>query len=294
MLHDRSPIDSAKSIDRTDLHQGDQGDIGFRPMAVRRKNGQLIPPTPSRPTSISSPGLVNRMNSPQRPLSSDGKNYSQNRRDILWRLYMAYQMAKRHARDVWDFSVEISEFGDQGRHLLRELACERYILHQREIESNDPDAKRRFEPEGELVLSERSCFVITDEGISELNRLEASGTTPTLPPSLEIDGVHTPIIPITTLRPRWDEQQRKLFLGNELVKHFNWPAPNQELIIKAFEEQGWPERIDDPLPVNPDVNAKVRLHDTIKCLNRKRKCKKIKFCGDGTGQGIIFRIDPDA
>src|SRR5947207_475841 len=33
-----------------------------------------------------------------------------------------------------------------------------------------------------------------------------------------------------------------------LVKHFRRPAPNQYLILDVFQEENWPERIDDPLP----------------------------------------------
>lgn len=75
-------------------------------------------------------------------------------------------------------------------------------------------------------------------------------------------------------------------VGGSLIKQFIWPAENQELILAAFEEQGWPTRIDDPLPLRDGVCPKRRLHDTIKCLNRKRIVAHIRFAGDGTGQGV--------
>jgi hypothetical protein len=60
----------------------------------------------------------------------------------------------------------------------------------------------------------------------------------------------------------------------------------QEAILMAFEEENWPPRIDDPLPVHPDMLPKRRLHDTIKSLNRNQKRPLIRFMGDGTGEGV--------
>ena len=56
-----------------------------------------------------------------------------------------------------------------------------------------------------------------------------------------------------------------------LVKRFKVPAPNQEMILAAFEEESWPVRIDDPLPVHPCLAAKRRLHETITSLNRHQR-----------------------
>lgn len=46
---------------------------------------------------------------------------------------------------------------------------------------------------------------------------------------------------------------------------------NQEMLLAAFQEEDRPCRIDDPLPPQPDQDARRRLSDTIKCLNRKQK-----------------------
>jgi hypothetical protein len=49
-------------------------------------------------------------------------------------------------------------------------------------------------------------------------------------------------------RPRWDQAARILWYRGRIVKCFGRPSPNVELIFAAFEEQGWPPCIDDPLP----------------------------------------------
>ncbi|MEO1524438.1 MAG: hypothetical protein AAFX06_03340 [Planctomycetota bacterium] len=49
-----------------------------------------------------------------------------------------------------------------------------------------------------------------------------------------------------------------------------------------------PARIDDPLPVDANIEPKRRLSDSIKCLNRNQAARLIRFRGDGTGEGILW------
>jgi hypothetical protein len=72
------------------------------------------------------------------------------------------------------------------------------------------------------------------------------------------------------------------------------PSPNQEAILDAFQEEGWPMWIDDPLSPLPDQPPKRRLHDTIKGLNRNREMELIRFRGDGTGQRVAWEIVAEA
>jgi hypothetical protein len=55
-----------------------------------------------------------------------------------------------------------------------------------------------------------------------------------------------------------------------LVKRFRGPAANQEALVAAFAEEGWPPRIDDPLPPAAEMDPKTRLRDTIKALSRNQ------------------------
>ena len=93
--------------------------------------------------------------------------------------------------------------------------------------------------------------------------------------------------------PVWDRESRELRLGDTVVKRFKWPAENQEQVLNAFEDNGWPARIADPLPIRADICPKRRLHDTLKCLNRKQVNGLIKFRGDGTGRGVILEFNHD-
>jgi hypothetical protein len=68
-------------------------------------------------------------------------------------------------------------------------------------------------------------------------------------------------------RPIWNGLLRELRFEGKLAKRFRQPAPLQARILQEFEEFGWPEVIEDPLPPDTDHEPKERLHDTIKNLN---------------------------
>jgi hypothetical protein len=88
----------------------------------------------------------------------------------------------------------------------------------------------------------------------------------------------------------WDRRRRELRLGRAVVKRFRQPAPSQEKILDAFEEEGWPPRIDDPLPPLPGQEAKKRLQTTINNLNRGQGAARICFGGGGDGQSVCWGL----
>jgi hypothetical protein len=79
-------------------------------------------------------------------------------------------------------------------------------------------------------------------------------------------------------------------LGYVVVKQYKVPAANQERVLAAFEEEGWPVHVDDPLPPSGELDPKRRLHDTINSLNRNQKSGLIRFLGDGSGEGIRWEL----
>jgi hypothetical protein len=92
--------------------------------------------------------------------------------------------------------------------------------------------------------------------------------------------------PRNAVSPEWDKTLRELSVGKVLIKRFKVPSPNQELILDAFQEEGWPVCIDDPLPPVPELDSKQRLHDTIDRLNRSQINRRLRFRGNGNGRGI--------
>ena len=91
-------------------------------------------------------------------------------------------------------------------------------------------------------------------------------------------------------RLRWDIGLRKLWLGAILIKAFRRRAPMVELILTAFQEEDWTERIDEPLvPLCNGNNEPNRLRNQVQALNRRMDQKLIRFLLDGTGQGICWQ-----
>ena len=86
--------------------------------------------------------------------------------------------------------------------------------------------------------------------------------------------------------PYWDQATRMLWFGSSVIKRFKLPAPNQERILAAPQEEGWPMCIDDPLSPTAGVDSKRRLHDTVNRLNRSHENHLIRFAGDGNSLAI--------
>ncbi len=183
-------------------------------------------------------------------------------REALTLLLEGRQFARQLQRDPWDLAVEISELQRSGlsRNTLRWLVCERYVRHATEIDSPG-DSARTFYMDtsvGGLRFTEDSCFILTDEGISFVSRLlENFQPTERLVAGFSAEATAE----LTT--PKWDCLRQELRLGDLLVKRFKVRAPNQERVLSAFEEEGWPACIDDPLPRCTDQDPKRRLHETI-------------------------------
>lgn len=195
--------------------------------------------------------------------------------------------------DRWDFAVPIRGLRKLGltEADLRWLVRKGYVQHAREVTVPGDDG-RAFRSTGDLTFVRRTCFVLTDSGVAKARSIPepvATATLPNDPPLFTGDDPQASQIPVV----HWDAESRKLRVRGELVKRFKWPAANQETILSAFQEEGWPERIDDPLPPQPEQDSKRRLSDTIKCLNRKQIIHLIHFRGDGTGEGIVWEFsDP--
>ncbi len=229
----------------------------------------------------------------------------------LQRLRDAHDSASKFGRDSWDFAIELSQLVDAGisTHVLRLLVCKKWITHQRETTGvGDSRNGRAFDHETELAFSERTCFVITKLGYQFVNHLsnpeikqltaglkdKVMSTHHTKPGN---ENQSSDLVEVQKngqlqhVHPIWDRDKRELRVGDKVVKQFKWPAENQERVLDAFQDEGWPPRIDDPLLPHPKICPKRRLHDTLKCLNRKQANELIKFRGDGTGLGVILELN---
>ncbi len=221
--------------------------------------------------------------------------------------------ASAYAADVnscrWEFAISIRRLELLGIHEndLRWLAKKGLVEHRREVVPCPNDGVgcdgRRFQSTGNSTFTQESCFVLTDSGAafseswgvenevaSEFNSLWNGS----LRDGSLRDGSLWNGAAVHSRKPYWDLESRTLRLNSIIVKRFRWRAVNQEAVLCAFQEEGWPSRIDDPLPPDPELVTKRRLADTIKCLNRKQSKPLVHFRGDGTGEGIVWECAPDA
>jgi hypothetical protein len=192
--------------------------------------------------------------------------------------------AEAHARAVglgrWEFAVGLRELLDAGASTaaLRRLVAEGLAEHA--IELLRPDApERSFRRVRSLAFTARACFVLTEEGLAGAGGWLARPLGAAAGPKPGPAGVAV---------PAWDPALRRLTFRGAVVKEFRRPAPSQELILAAFEEEGWPARIDDPLSGQEGRIGRDRLHDTIRGLNRHQERPLLWFGRDGTGEGVTW------
>ncbi len=176
-----------------------------------------------------------------------------------------FRRAELLERSVWDFSCS----GPQ----LRELGASETLLQtllELDLICRVVRPSALFEPdrEGEPLSSGWSThcsFVLTPRGAALAGDLEGGKLRRS---------------------PIWDVVRRELRYQGLLVKRFQRAALNQECILSALEELGWPRRIDNPLPRDSVVDPEQRLHDTVKNLNRGHRHHVLQFRMEADGRGV--------
>ena len=81
-------------------------------------------------------------------------------------------------------------------------------------------------------------------------------------------------------KPVWNSDLSELSFGGEVVRKYRATAKCC-VILGCFQDDGWPEKIDNPL--NPEDD----LGKSVQTLNNN--LSRIRFERDGSGKGIIWR-----
>ena len=194
--------------------------------------------------------------------------------------------------DLWDFAVEIEELRELELSVndLRFLVRLQLLDHASELKASVTNG-RRFRSTGPMHFTNRTCFVLTQTGMvlaTVLVQLSWGQPPVTMPTQFRFADERDSSGALQT--PTWDSQRHTLQFHGQIVKQFKWHATNQELILSAFQEDGWPVRVDDPLTPAPTLDIKRRLSDAIKCLNRNQVNQLLHFRGDGTGQAVVWEV----
>jgi hypothetical protein len=204
-------------------------------------------------------------------------------------LLQAHEYTEQLRCCPWDFAVEIDRLRTAGltHSDLRWLVHQGHLKHGTETTRRGTQ-QRSFKWAANLAFADNTCFVLTPSGVAYVRQLCADLHKDEAAQAKEEGGAG--VGASVGGLPCWDAQRRELRYKGLLVKQFKQPAESQEIILGAFEEEGWPPRIDDPLPPQRDQDPKRHLHVTITNLNRHQKHRVIRFAGDGTGRGICWEV----
>lgn len=217
---------------------------------------------------------------------------------LLWQTYI---YARSSGADLWDFALETKTLYETGLSVsdLRWLVARKFAEHGQEI-SVYGSPHRAFHTGSGFYFEPTTCVVLTAAGADFAAKVlqeapaEFVGVGHTgrgrsaamiRPRQDEPDTVSESV-----MKPRWNISRRELSVAGQLVKRFRVPAQNQELILCAFEEEGWPDCIDDPLPMTSDRDTQTRLHDAINRLNGRQANPLLRFHGNGNGTGVSWEV----
>jgi hypothetical protein len=213
----------------------------------------------------------------------------------------AYDCAEDAHAAPWDFALEIGKLHEAGLTTtdLRWLVAKGLVEHGADA-SACGDAHRSFTSSGGFNFSATTCVVLTSKGSAFACQVQAAAATPAAAeelgpapqaaPGSQIASPHGETEPGPALKPHWDPGLRELWLGGQLVKQFHVPAPHQELILDAFQEEGWPRHIDDSLHARGLTDPKTRLNDVVYRLNRAQITRLVRFHTNGHGSGIRWSL----
>jgi hypothetical protein len=242
-------------------------------------------------------------------------------------LLTAFDYAQDSQTDAWQFAVELPELFSTGATLadIRWLVLRGFAEHGKET-TLPGDDKRTFRRLASTSFPTDACLVLvpagatavraflsqralnstdwhnaislpsqglassTDSQTEEVSRLSQSG-----PAAREVQAGQSVVslrqpVKGTSPIPHYDPMLHELRLGDEIIKRFTRPAAAQEFILAAFQEEGWPPAIDDPLPGQLHQDPKRRLHYTIRNLNRGQHPLRIRFFINGNGETIRWQI----
>lgn len=216
-------------------------------------------------------------------LSTIPRSRQESVRNAMDELHNAFDYANLTGREVWDFAISLSRLERIGlvENDVRLLLYLGVLKHNEEV-SSSPNSRQFRRADPKLMFAKNSCFVLSESA--------RALTTPSISETSIEANKQGKIGPKAAFRkPCWDAEHRELTFDFRVVKRFKWVAVNQEAVLSAFQEEAWPVRIFDPLPPSPEIDSKRRLHDTIKCLNQRHQFDRIRFHGDGTGEGVTWQ-----
>jgi hypothetical protein len=179
----------------------------------------------------------------------------------LAELLCASLYSQKLKEDPWEFALSLDELQKASltvtnlRYLVHEGYVEHRVCHAGPGErdgNNRPTHKLHFDPE--------SRFLLTASGVALAQRLGAAKEP-------DPDGP----------APTWDRDGGQLLLGGVLIKRFRCKAQSQYAVLDAFQKQGWPAEVANPLSGLGYRSAEERIKDAVGKLNTGQSGARIRF-----------------
>jgi hypothetical protein len=211
-------------------------------------------------------------------------------------LLTAYHYAEDSLADSWQFAIGLNELQASGATLadVRWLILRGFAEHARET-TIPGDSERSFRKLPATAFPLDTFVVLSARGASDLKKVFGADrkVSDAVDRQTTAKAAQSEVVAGDAyLTPEWDPVRRELRYQGGVIKRYRVPAQNQALVLEAFQESGWPEYIDDPLPPSAGQDSKERLLATIKSLNRSQRSQLIRFHGNGNGQQIYWQHVP--
>lgn len=176
-----------------------------------------------------------------------------------------------------DGSATITE--NVGGKVVRTIAIDDYKAHQ---QAEREEAERIRRENEERARERREQQAREDERAEkEFRRAVYGGVAPPLTTGAEqAKGSADPD------KPRWDGERCTLYFRGNAVRKVRPIAVEMCKLLQSFEEEGWSERIYNPL--TPDVDLSRQLRDLNKLIEGP-----LRFHRDGSGEGILWEVTTD-
>ncbi len=102
----------------------------------------------------------------------------------------------------------------------------------------------------------------------------------------------TAVTPSRLAKPEWRATARQLWYGHCLLKVYRRHAPNQMILLDAFQQAGWPTWMASPFSCDPFDDEMQLLRDTIKNVNRGHRHRLLRFVIDARCRYVGWRFMP--
>ena len=211
----------------------------------------------------------------RRKITIHGPLWNPSAQRALYLLLEGYECAWDLRASAWSFATGLSDLLAEGcsqvllRWLMRKGYMKARLFEQSRSRGRDLSAI------GHNAFPSGTRFVATKTGAAVARR------------SLRLlSGKVTGRGRCSSCRPAWINSRGELRFRDQTVAHLAYEESYQRTVVDAFDQRGWPKRLQDPLPRADDdgVNVKERLRNTVKNLNRQLKGSGLRFYVTGAGR----------